>query len=355
MAENNVTWKDGAGFSEECTKVIESFFERYEPVILLSRSRQEPWRFQAYDHEELIKSLTEDNPTEDLRNAIMLDTFHRSPGILPYLMELRDRLIRLEGCANKVLECSDSRDKFANECIKSTHNLLETVDDQIDILSIENPEYAICLLDAWGKRWDNPTQDNEEQFDLEKYLEKIRDIFKEDGGCSPAPEKEAEKPAVDAGVQRESFFFSRDLLAKGNDCGHLLKMLVQAQVLVVKDWNLDLNTLNTFLFGGHDLGGMLTVKKGGLGGLRTFVSVLVDRSKNKELTYSGQINSTIRKWFIQENGKPIGMTTMRGVKSDTSVYDHTIEFCKTENYWNEQGNVSGETMRKSGYRKTTLT
>lgn len=299
MAENNVTWKDGAGFSEECTKVIESFFERYEPVILLSRSRQETWRFQAYDHEELIKSLTEDNPTEDLRNAIMLDTFHRSPGILPYLMELRDRLIRLEGCANKVLECSDSRDKFANECIKSTHNLLETVDDQIDILSIENPEYAICLLDAWGKRWDNPTQDNEEQFDLEKYLEKIRDIFKEDGGCSPAPEKEAEKPAVEAGVHRESFRFdvTNEVRNKFENMFDFLQ--VQGYLDDDNDMGAAKTALESCLFGTADNGYMIKISSRGQAGVSSFFG---EMTRQADYDKRATLKFTIFKWFVKHDG-----------------------------------------------------
>ncbi len=318
MAENNGMWKDGAGFSEKCTKVIESFFERYEPVILLSRSRQETWRFQAYDHEELIKSLTEDNPTEDLRNAIMLDTFHRSPGILPYLMELRDRLIRLEGCANKVLECSDSRDKFANECIKSTHNLLETVDDQIDILSIENPEYAICLLDAWGKRWDNPTQDNEEQFDLEKYLEKIRDIFKEDGGCSPAPEKEAEKPAVEAGVQRESFRFDVTIEVK-NKFESMFNFL-RGYLDDDNDMKAAKTALESCLFGTPDNGYMIKISSRGQAGVASFFGEMAVKAGHDR---RATLKSTILKWFVKHDGTSL---SNKYVKNNTRANSQACSY-----------------------------
>lgn len=352
MAENNVTWKGGAGFSEECTKQINSYFKTFESIILLSRDREpQLWRYADLDI-QVCKcagfKLHGEPFGGELIDAIILDVFN-NPGILPEMLKLRDRVLKLQQAAKRVLDISFCKD-FGEMCIESSSIVIESLDNEIKNLLEEEgvPEY---ITDCVQELFDNEM--TEYQLQLQEGLQE--DKMTAVVSCPPTPVKEPEKPEVEAVEHRESFFFSRDLLAKGNDCGHLLKMLVQAQVLVVKDWNQDLNTLNTFLFGGHDLGGMLTVKKGGLGGLRTFVSVLADRSKNKELTYSGQINSTIRKWFIQENGKLIGMTTMRGVKSDTSVYDHTIEFCKTENYWNEQGNVSGETMRESGYRKTTLT
>lgn len=354
MAENNVTWKGGADFSEECTKLINSYFKTFEPIVLLSRgSGPEPRNWAAYGHG--VTEFIDKGKESDLINAIILDVFNIS-GILPHLHDLRDKLDDLHYRLEVVL-CVDTGSSgsclpdLAEKYFSSVERILDAV--EAEIKDLEGRQAMKEAMAEAKKR----SQENAEN-KLDEFLSQFQELEDDEKPAEvtspPSPVKVPEKPAVEAGMQRESYSFSRDLLAKGNECSHILDMLIQQKVLVCSNREQDLNTLRTFLFGGQDLGCYLTVRRGGLPGLKSFVSALAAESKNKKLTYGGRINGTIQKWFKQENGNSIGETTMRGLDRVDNVYVHTVQFTKVENYWTP-GNVSGETKNGLGYRKTMFT
>lgn len=343
MAENNGMRKDGAGFSEKCTELINSYFKAFEHIIILSRGQcPKPGQWHASNSREIQE-------TGSLVNAIIMDAFTR-PGILPYLHDLHDKLddlhYRLEAVLCVEASPGSCFPEMAEKYFSSVDGVIDVVDNEIkDLEGRQRMKEALEL----SKQRQESTENKLNEF-LSQFQEQDEEETPAEVSCSPQPEKEAEKPAVEAEQQRESFSFSRDLLAEGNDCSHILDMLIQQGVLICSNRSQDLNTLCTFLFGGQDLGQMLYVKRGGINGLYTFVSTLADESKRKALTFAGTINVTIRKWFVQSGGKSIGKTTLRNPDIVDSVQEHTKNFCREKGYWSRKENISGHINKGSTYR-----
>lgn len=344
MENNNSIWKDGAGFSDECTRLLSSYFKAFEHIILLSRGRcPEPGQFHESNSDDIQN-------TGSLQSAIIMDAFSK-PGILPHLRNLRDKLDDLRYRLEVVL-CVEASPgscfpEMAEKYFSSVDSLIDVVDNEIK--DLQGRQEMKEALELSRKRQQESTENKLNEF-LSQFQEQDEEETPAEVSCSPQTEKEAEKPAVEAEQQRESFSFSRDLLAEGNDCSHILDMLIQQEVLICSNRSQDLNTLCTFLFGGQDLGQMLYVKRGGINGLHTFVSTLADESKKKKLTFAGTINVTIRKWFVQSGGKSIGKTTLRNPDIVDSVQEHTRNFCREKGYWSRKENISGHINKGSTYR-----
>ena len=211
MAENNGMWKDGAGFSEKCTELINSYFKAFEHIIILSRGQcPKPGQWHASNSREIQE-------TGSLVNAIIMDAFTR-PGILPYLHDLHDKLDDLRYRLEVVL-CVEASPgscfpEMAEIYLSSVDRILDAV--EAEIKDLEGRQRMKEALELSKKQRQESTENKLNEF-LSRFQEQDEEETPADVSCSPQPEKEAEKPAVEAGVQRESFFFSRDLLAKGND------------------------------------------------------------------------------------------------------------------------------------------
>lgn len=320
MAENNVTWKDGAGFSEECTKLINSYFKTFEPIVLLSRgSGPEPRNWAAYGHG--VTEFIDKGMESDLINAIILDVFN-IPGILPHLHDLRDKLDDLHYRLEVVL-CVDTGSSgsclpdLAEKYFPSVERILDAV--EAEIKALEGRQAMKEAMAEAKKRSQEKAENKLEEF-LSQFQEPEDDEKTAEVTSPPAPVKEPEKPAESQPEEvRESYGFSRDIFKV--DLEKVLEELIREKVIVStkETHDADLKCLDAFLFDArNDDGSRLAIESAEK--FLVFVQTLCESKNQMHLTGT---RGTIHKWVKGKKGRYYSARTFTKGASNKRVRDMT--------------------------------
>lgn len=333
MAENNVTWKDGAGFSEECTKQINSYFKTFESIILLSRDRESQlWRYADLDKQACNCALAEaygETYGGELIDAIRLDVFY-IPGLLPELQNLRDRVLKLQQAAQRVLDISFCKD-FGEMCIKSTLVVIEALDDEIGNL-LEEEGIPEIIADRVLDQFENEMTEFQLQLQDDLQEDKMTAVV----SCPPAPVKEAEKPAVEAEQKRESFRFDVTIGVK-NEFEKMFNFL-QGYLDSDNDMEAAKTALKSCLFGTPDNRYKIKIKSRGQAAIASFFGEMAFQAGHDR---RATLEFTILKWFVKHDGTSL---SSKYVQNNTRTNSTSRSFVQ-ELFTKKKGNVYGVTEK----------
>lgn len=336
MAENNVTWKGGAGFSEECTKLINSYFKTFEPIVLLSRgSGPEPRNWAAYGHG--VTEFIDKGKESDLINAIILDVFN-IPGILPHLHDLRDKLDDLHYRLEVVL-CVDTGSSgsclpdLAEKYFSSVERILDAV--EAEIKDLEGRQAMKEAMAEAKKR----SQENAEN-KLDEFLSQFQELEDDEKTAEvtspPSPVKVPEKPAVEAGMQRESFRFDVTIGVK-NEFEKMFNFL-QGYLDCDNDMEAAKTALKSCLFGTPDNRYKIKINSRGQAAIASFFGEMAFQAGHDR---RATLEFTILKWFVKHDGTSL---SSKYVQNNTRTNSTARSFVQ-ELFQKKKENVYGVTEK----------